>query len=87
VFYVCLHVTLSVYPIVPCDNTCTANNLVPQAKRAMGIALMVALGSIGWIIGSFIFQIERGTSISKWMGNVVAFVVSRAVWATVSEVT
>ena len=45
------------YPIPPGVSAWTVNNLGPQ-KRAMGVALMVMIGSIGGVIGSFIY-LER----------------------------
>lgn len=47
--------TISVYPIIPGGNTWTVNNVAGPAKRAMGVAYMIALGNCGGIIGSFIF--------------------------------
>lgn len=45
------------YPIPPGVSAWTVNNLGSQ-KRAMGVALMVMIGSIGGVIGSFIY-LER----------------------------
>lgn len=45
------------YPIPPGVSAWTVNNLGSQ-KRAMGVALMVMIGSTGGVIGSFIY-LER----------------------------
>lgn len=83
--FVCLSTT-STYPIVPGGNTWTANNLAPQTKRALGIAFMVAMGNIGGIVGSFIFQAKESPAYPSGWGTCIAFVVAGAVCATTLEV-
>lgn len=43
------------YPIAPGNNAWTAQNLAGPTKKAQGIALVVALGNIGALIGSNIY--------------------------------
>jgi hypothetical protein len=53
--YFAVHLACAgLYPIPPGVSAWTVNNLGPQ-KRAMGVAYMVMIGSIGGVIGSFIF--------------------------------
>ena len=50
-FAICL-AHLGFYPLGPCINTWTTNSLAGPAKRAMGMAFMLAMGNSGSIIGS-----------------------------------
>lgn len=43
------------YPISPGANAWTLSNLAGPTKRAQGIALMICIGNIGGLIGSFIY--------------------------------
>ncbi|KAL1854815.1 hypothetical protein Daus18300_011331 [Diaporthe australafricana] len=75
--YFCVHLsTIGTYPIVPGANTWTLNNLAGPTKRAVGIALMIAMGSVGGIIGSLIFQEREKPSYPTGWGNCLAFVLA-----------
>ncbi|KAL4876152.1 major facilitator superfamily domain-containing protein [Aspergillus karnatakaensis] len=78
--------TISVYPIIPGGNTWTVNNLAGSAKRAMGVAYMIALGNCGGIIGSFIFVAEESPRYQTGWGTSLGFVVGGACAAGVLEV-
>lgn len=57
VCYFCVHLsTVGTYPIVPGANAWTLNNLAGPARGAVGIAFSIAMGSVGGIIGSLVFQ-------------------------------
>lgn len=75
VCYTFIHLaTISVYPVVPGCNTWTVNNLAGSAKRAMGIAYMIALGNCGGIIGSFIFQESENPRYQTGWGTALGFI-------------
>lgn len=73
--YTFVHVaTISVYPIIPGGNTWTLSNLAGSTKRAMGVALMIAVGNCGGIIGSFIFVAEESPRYQTGWGTSLGFV-------------
>ncbi|KAJ0418910.1 major facilitator superfamily domain-containing protein [Aspergillus carlsbadensis] len=85
--YTFVHVaTISVYPIVPGANTWTLNNLAGQTKRAMGIALMIAVGNCGGIIGSLIFVAEEKPRYQTGWGTSLGFICAGAASATTLEI-
>lgn len=85
--YTFVHVaTISVYPIVPGANTWTLNNLAGQTKRAMGIALMIAVGNCGGIIGSLIFVSDEKPRYQTGWGTSLGFICAGAASATTLEV-
>lgn len=86
--YFCVHLsTIGTYPIVPGASAWTLNNLAGPTKRAVGIAFMIAIGSIGGIIGSLIFQDREKPSYPTGWGNCLAFVLAGMVAALALEVT
>lgn len=86
--YVCVHLsTVGTYPIIPGANAWTLNNLAGPDRRAVGVAFMIAMGSVGGIIGSLIFQErERPRYPSGW-GTCLAFVLCGLAAALALEVT
>lgn len=73
--YTFVHVaTISVYLIVPGANTWTLNNLAGSTKRAMGIALMIAVGNCGGIIGSLIFLQSESPRYQTGWGTSLGFI-------------
>lgn len=87
VCYTFIHwATISVYPIVPGANTWTVNNLAGSAKRAMGIAYMIALGNCGGIIGSFIFQESESPRYQTGWGTALGFICWGVVCANILEI-
>ncbi|KAL5340963.1 major facilitator superfamily domain-containing protein [Aspergillus crustosus] len=78
--------TISVYPIIPGGNTWTVNNLSGQAKRAMGVAYMIALGNCGGIIGSFIFIEGESPRYQTGWGTSLGFITAGVCCACTLEV-
>lgn len=73
--YTFVHVaTISVYPIVPGGNTWTVNNVAGPTKRAMRVALMIALGNCGGIVGSLIFVGSERPRYQTGWGTCIAFI-------------
>ncbi|KAL4866026.1 hypothetical protein BDV12DRAFT_199576 [Aspergillus spectabilis] len=79
--------TTSVYPIIPGGNTWTVNNLAGQAKRAMGVTYMIALGNCGGIIGSFIFIEDESPRYQTGWGVSLGFVSAGICAASTLEVS
>lgn len=85
--YTFVHVaTISVYPIVPGANTWTLNNLAGNTKRAMGIALMIAVGNCGGIIGSLIFLGSESPRYQTGWGTSLGFICAGIASASTLEV-
>ncbi|KAF4865654.1 putative transporter [Colletotrichum siamense] len=61
------------YPINPGGNAWTVNNLAGPTKRAQGIAYMICLGSIGGIVGSFIYREDESPKYPTGFGSSFAF--------------
>ncbi|RMJ09709.1 hypothetical protein CDV36_010657 [Fusarium kuroshium] len=61
------------YPINPGGNAWTVNNLAGPTKRAQGIAYMICLGSIGGIIGSYIYKENEKPKYPTGFGASFAF--------------
>lgn len=61
------------YPISPGVNSWTANNLAGAAKRAMGVALLIGIGNIGGIIGSYIYIDTQAPAYPAGYGGSLAF--------------
>ncbi|KAJ4298004.1 hypothetical protein N0V90_005903 [Kalmusia sp. IMI 367209] len=78
--------TTSVYNIIPGGNTWTLNNLPNPNKRAMGIALVIGVGNIGGIIGSFIFLQSESPRYQTGWGTCLGFIVLGIVAACALEV-
>lgn len=50
--FLCL---IGVYPIIPGTTAWTLNNLAGPQRRSLGIAMMLTIGNVGAVIGSYIF--------------------------------
>ncbi|KAF4814542.1 putative transporter [Colletotrichum tropicale] len=65
--------SIGFYPINPGGNAWTVNNLAGPTKRAQGIAYMICLGSIGGIVGSFIYREDESPKSPTGFGSLFAF--------------
>ena len=74
-----------VYPILPGCNAWTINNLAGPAKRAQGIAWMIAMGNCGGIAGSFIFIDKEKPKYPTGFGSSLAFAAAGIVCALTLE--
>lgn len=61
------------YPINPGGNAWTVNNLAGPTKRAQGIAYMICMGSVGGIIGSYIYIEDEKPKYPTGFGASFAF--------------
>lgn len=85
--YFCVHLsTVGTYPIIPGTNAWTLNNLAGPARRAVGVAFMIAMGSVGGIIGSLIFQEREKPRYPSGWGTCLAFVLAGVAAAFTLEV-
>ncbi|KPI37148.1 putative transporter [Cyphellophora attinorum] len=72
--YFCVFMALAgAYPIIPGVMAWQLNNLAGPLRRAMGIALMVCLGNVGGIIGSFIFLDAEKPKYPTGFGSSLGF--------------
>ena len=46
---------IGIYPAMPAAASWMSNNLAPDSRRAVGLALNIAVGNIGGIMGSYMF--------------------------------
>ncbi|KAJ0377625.1 hypothetical protein COL26b_004096 [Colletotrichum chrysophilum] len=65
--------SIGFYPINPGGNAWTVNNLAGPTKRAQGIAYVICLGSIGGIVGSFIYREDESPKYPTGFGSSFAF--------------
>ncbi|KAH8894561.1 MFS general substrate transporter [Thozetella sp. PMI_491] len=85
--YFAVHLACAgLYPIPPGVSAWTVNNLGPR-KRAMGIALMVMIGSVGGVIGSFIYLESEAPRYPSGFGSSLALAGAGVVSCVVLEIT
>ncbi len=54
-YFAAVVMCVGIYPIQPAAASWNANNIAPEARRAMAIALNNCVGNIGGILGSFMY--------------------------------
>lgn len=54
-YFAAILLCIGIYPIQPAAASWNANNIAPEARRAMAIALNNCVGNIGGIVGSFMY--------------------------------
>lgn len=54
-YFAAVVLCIGIYPIQPAAASWNANNIAPEARRAMAIALNNCVGNIGGILGSFMY--------------------------------
>lgn len=54
-YFAVMVVCIGIYPIQPAAASWNANNIAPEARRAIGIALNNCVGNTGGILGSFMY--------------------------------
>lgn len=74
------------YPIPPGVSAWTVNNLGAR-KRAMGVAYMVMIGSVGGVIGSFIYLDREKPKYPTGFGTSMALACAGVVSCAVLELT
>ncbi|KAK4089284.1 hypothetical protein Purlil1_6273 [Purpureocillium lilacinum] len=85
--YFAVHLACAgLYPIPPGVSAWTVNNLGPQ-KRAMGVGLMVMIGSVGGVIGSFIYLDREKPKYPTGFGTSLAIAGAGVVSSLILEVT
>lgn len=67
-------VMLGIYPIPPATQAWNSNNIAPSSRRAVGVAMISSIGSMGGIVGSFMYvesqapRYETGFGLSLALG-------------------
>lgn len=87
VCYFAVHLACAgLYPIPPGASAWTVNNLGAR-KRALGVAYMVMIGSIGGLIGSFIYYEREKPKYSTGFGTSLGLAGAGVVSCVVLELT
>ena len=85
--YFAVHLACAgLYPIPPGVSAWTVNNLGAR-KRAMGVAYMVMIGSVGGVIGSFIYLDKEKPKYPSGFGTSMAIAAAGVVSCAALEVT
>lgn len=70
---------------MPAASAWAANNLAPSSRRAVGLALNIAIGNCGGIMGSYMFFDSDAPKYSTGFGLSVAWAISGIIAALVAE--
>ncbi|KAI5927851.1 putative MFS transporter [Camillea tinctor] len=54
-FFAVILACMGIYPLQPAGSSWAANNLAPAKRRAVGVAVNIAVGNIGGILGSYMY--------------------------------
>ncbi|KAI0596610.1 putative MFS transporter [Biscogniauxia sp. FL1348] len=54
-FFAVILSCIGIYPLQPAGSSWAANNLAPAKRRAVGVAVNIAVGNIGGILGSYMY--------------------------------
>ncbi|CAM1506074.1 Fc.00g057150.m01.CDS01 [Cosmosporella sp. VM-42] len=84
-FSVCL-ATFGMYPILPGVNAWLVANTPDPAKRSINIGLLVCIGNIGGLIGSYIYLDREQPRYPTGYGTSLAFALAGAIAAIILEV-
>lgn len=75
----------SMYPILPGVNAWNVANTPSPAKRSISIGLLVCVGNIGGLIGSYIYLDREQPRYPTGYGTSLAFAVAGIIAATTLE--
>ncbi|KAI1842384.1 hypothetical protein JX266_011425 [Neoarthrinium moseri] len=78
---------VGIYPIQPAAASWNANNVAPEARRAMAIALNNCVGNIGGILGSFMYIEAEKPKYHTGFGLGLALGVTGLIMSFVLEMT
>jgi sugar phosphate permease len=78
---------IGTYPLLPCISAWTGNNLAPSWKRSIGLAMTLAGGNIGSLIGTNIFLGKEAPRYETGYGTTLAFVCLGLVVSLVLELS
>ncbi|EGY20131.1 hypothetical protein VD0004_g410 [Verticillium dahliae] len=76
---------IGIYPAMPAATSWAANNLAPASRRAVGLALNIALGNMGGIMGSYMFFDSDAPMYNTGFGLSLAFGLSGLLMAFAAE--
>lgn len=77
---------IGIYPAMPAATAWMGNNLAPASRRAVGLALNIAVGNTGGIMGSYMFFESDAPKYQIGFGLSLAFGLSGLVAALLAEV-
>lgn len=78
---------VGIYPIQAAAASWNANNIAPETRRAIGIAMMNCVGNVGGIVGSFMYLESEKPKYPTGFGLSLAFGASGAIVAVLLEVS
>lgn len=84
-YFACVIACIGIYPAMPAATSWAANNLAPASRRAVGLALNIAVGNIGGIMGSYMFYDSDAPKYSTGFGLSLAFGLSGLLMAFIAE--
>ncbi|KAG6364770.1 hypothetical protein INS49_006374 [Diaporthe citri] len=64
---------VGIYPIQPATQAWNANNIAPSSRRAVAVALTSSVGSVGGIVGSFMYLESQAPRYETGFGLSLAF--------------
>lgn len=64
---------VGIYPIQPATQAWNANNIAPATRRAVAVALTSSVGSMGGIVGSFMYLESQAPRYETGFGLSLAF--------------
>ncbi|KAJ1333223.1 MFS transporter ACS family allantoate permease [Microdochium nivale] len=76
---------MGIYPAMPAASAWAANNLAPSSRRAVGLALNIAIGNCGGIMGSYMFFDSDAPRYNTGFGLSIAWAISGIIAALVAE--
>lgn len=80
-------IMVGIYPIQPATQAWNANNIAPSTRRAVGVALTNSVGSLGGIVGSFMYlesqapRYETGFGLSLALGAYAMLIALLLEWS------
>ncbi|KIW11224.1 hypothetical protein PV08_10524 [Exophiala spinifera] len=78
---------IGTYPLLPCISAWTGNNLAPSWKRSIGLAMTLAGGNIGSVVGTNIFLDKEAPRYETGYGTTLGFICLGLAAAVVLEVS
>ncbi|KAH8177287.1 major facilitator superfamily protein [Sarocladium implicatum] len=76
---------MGIYPAMPAATAWAANNLAPASRRAVGLAMNIAIGNCGGIMGSYMFFDSDAPRYNTGFGLSLAWAVSGIIMALAAE--
>ncbi|KAI1500053.1 putative MFS transporter [Biscogniauxia marginata] len=86
-FFAVILACMGIYPLQPAGSTWAANNLAPAKRRAIGVAVAIAVGNSGGILGSYMYLDSEAPQYYTGFGVSAALGASGLILSFVLELT